>query len=367
MILKFLLEKEFKQFRRNPLFPKLVFVFPLVVMLVFPWVTTFEVRDVRVEVIDNDNTSTSRKLIEKIEGSKYFKLTGTSESYGSAYIKVETGQSDVLLDIPRDFEKNIVDGRAGAIQISANAVNGIKGSLGGNYLSEIVREYVKETMQSHGVAVENAVNVIERDRYNQYLDYKAFMIPALITMILIMLCGFLPTLNIVSEKERGTIEQINVTPVNKWAFILAKLIPYWVMGFVSITIGFVVGWLVYGFLPEGGFLAIYVAAAFFILVMSGIGLIISNYSSTMQQSMFVMFFVVMVFILMSGLFTPIRSMPMWAQCLAALNPPKYFITIMRSVYLKGGGFAGEAANFLILAAMAVIINILAVISYRKRN
>lgn len=145
------------------------------------------------------------------------------------------------------------------------------------------------------------------------------MIPALMTMVLVMLCGFLPALNVVGEKETGTIEQINVTPVSRFTFTLSKLIPYWTIGFLVLNLCMGLAWLIYGITPVGSLLTIYLATLIFILVVSGLGLIISNHSATMQQAMFVMWFCMLVFILMSGLFTPISSMPTWAKCITYAN------------------------------------------------
>ena len=193
------------------------------------------------------------------------------------------------------------------------------------------------------------------------------MIPSLMDMILTLICAFLPALNIVSEKEVGTIEQINVTPVPKFIFILAKLLPYWLIGFVVLTVCFILAWLIYGIVPVGHFLLIYFFAVLFVLVMSGFGLVISNYSATMQQSMFVMWFCLLVVILMSGLFTPISSMPEWAQLITRLNPLRYFMEVMRMVYLKGSGFFDLLPQFGVLLFFAVVFNSWAVISYRKNN
>ena len=169
------------------------------------------------------------------------------------------------------------------------------------------------------------------------------------------------------EKENGTIEQMNVTPVSKTMFILAKLIPYWVMGLVVLTICFVVAWAVYGLVPLGSFLTIYCASILFIFIMSGFGLIISNYSATLQQALFVIFFFIMTFILMSGLFTPTKSMPVWAEIVSSFIPPRYLIEIMRNVYLKGGGFVDLYPKFLALGGFVVVVNFIAVLSYRKRS
>ena len=201
--------------------------------------------------------------------------------------------------------------------------------------------------------------------FNPNLNYKLYMIPALMAMLLTLICGFLPALNVVSEKEVGTIEQINVTPVPKFTFILAKLLPYWIVGFIVLTLCFVLAWLLYGIVPVGHFSMIYLLVIFFVLVMSGFGLVISNYSATMQQSMFVMFFFMLILMLMSGLFTPISSMPEWAQAITVFNPLKYFIEAMRMVYLKGSGLVDLLPEIGILSLFAVFFNSWAVISYRK--
>lgn len=222
-------------------------------------------------------------------------------------------------------------------------------------------------MTSEAPAFRPQAEIFVQNRYNPYLDYKIYMIPALIVVLLIMLCDFLPALNIVGEKERGTIEQINVTPVSKFTFILSKLIPYWVLGFLVLTLGFVLAWAVYGLVPGGNIFLIYGFAFLFILVMSGFGLVDSNYSSTMQEAMFVMFFFIIIFQLMSGLFTPVRSMPEWAWWLAAADPPKYFITVMRLVYLKGAGFRELLPEFLALCGFALFFGSWAVWSYKKNS
>lgn len=197
------------------------------------------------------------------------------------------------------------------------------------------------------------------------MDYKVFMVPALMVMLLTLICGFLPALNIVGEKEMGTMEQINVTPVSKLTFIAAKLIPYWAIGFIVLTVCFGIARLAYGLVPAGSILTIYVAAIVYIFAVSGFGLVISNYSSTMQQAMFVIFFFMLIFILLSGLFTPIGSMPGWAQAITVVNPLKYFILVMRQVYLKGSSAGDLLPTIGALVVFAVVANVWAVVSYKK--
>ena len=203
--------------------------------------------------------------------------------------------------------------------------------------------------------------------YNPTLDFRNFMIPALMVMLLILICGFLPALNLVGEKEDGTIEAMNVTPVDRFTFVLSKLIPYWLAGMIVVTIAMLIGWLVYGLVPIGNIAAIYLAAVLFTLVMSGLGVIIANSSSTMLQSILVMFAIIMVFQLMSGLFTPISSMPQWAQTITYAVPPRYFIEIVRGIYLKGATVTELGTQYLILGGMALLLCTVAALTYKKQS
>lgn len=368
-MLKYLLEKEFKQIRRNPFLPKMIFVFPVMVLLVFPWAANFEIKNINLCVIDNDHSSYSTRLTQKVISSGYFKLTEVSDSYNRALKSVELDKADIILEIPQDFEKNLVREQATQVMVSANAVNGTKGGLGSYYLSGIIADFSGEIRSTRISVTGNAqIPVIEmapRFRFNPNLNYQVFMVPALMVMLLTMLCGFLPALNIVSEKEAGTMEQMNVTPITRFTFIFSKLLPYWIIGFIVITLGFGIAWLVYGLVPAGSLATIYLFAAIYILAVSGLGLVISNYSETMQQAMFVMYFFMMVLIMLSGLFTPVKSMPQWAQDITIFNPLKYFMQVMRMVYLKSSGIADLTTQMAALLGFALFFNTWAVLNYRK--
>lgn len=170
-----------------------------------------------------------------------------------------------------------------------------------------------------------------------------------------------------SEKENGTAEQMNVTPVSAPVFVLSKLIPYWIIGLLDLTVAMAIAWVVYGLTPAGSLGAIFCAALLFVFVMSGIGIVIANASERMSQAMFVMLFVVLVFVLMSGLLTPISSMPLWAQRLAAFLPPRYFIEIMRCIYLKATPMGAMAWHYVALGIFAVCAVGFAALTYRKQR
>lgn len=370
-MLKYLLEKEFKQLLRDPFIPKLIFVMPVMMMLIMPWAANQEIKNIRLSIVDHDHSSVSQRLVHKIPSSGYFKLNDYSSSNVQALENIESAKSDIILELPARFERDLYTEGNAPVMISANAVNSMKAGLGTQYLSTILNDYSSDLRSETGKTLTGTnipqYKVIPEYRYNPHLDYKIYMIPALMVMLLTMIGGFLPALNIVGEKEKGTIEQINVTPVSKSMFILGKLIPYWVISLIVFTICILIAAFGYGLFPAGNLMVIYLFSIIYILVVSGIGLVISNSSDTMQQAMFVMWFFIMILILMSGLFTPISSMPQWAQDISLCNPLRYFIQMMRRVYLKGSGFLDLLPEFSALCVFAVIFNVWAVLSYRKSS
>ena len=345
MTLKYLIQKEFLQIRRTAFLPKLIIMFPIVIMCVMPWVMQMEVKNIVVDVVDIDHTVESQRLVQQIAASNYFIFGGQKTTYTEAIKDIEKGRADVILEI-----------RDGKYLIAANAVNGTKGSMGSAYLSQIV---------STPISTFSAASVLTL--YNKQQNYKLYMIPALFAIVMMLMTGFLPTLNIVGEKEAGTIEQMNVTPVSKWSFILAKLIPYWLIALFVISVCLVLAWLVYGITPTGPVWLIYVLAMLLALFFSSFGLIVSNYSDTMQQAMFVMWFFVVSIMLLSGLFTPTRSMPQWAYLTTYINPMHYFIDAIRTVFIRGGGLHETAHQVLALAGIGTLMGCWAVQSYKKNS
>ena len=367
MMIKYLIQKEFLQIRRNAFLPKLIIMFPIVIMCVMPWVMQMEVKNIVVDVVDIDHTVESQRLVQQIAASNYFIFGGQKATYAEAMKDIEKGRADVILEI-----------RDGKYLIAANAVNGTKGSMGSAYLSQIIRTAPqplpvrKGSGYSQGQQV-SAPSLTGRAGggslllYNKGQDYKLFMIPALFAIVMMLMTGFLPTLNIVGEKEAGTIEQMNVTPVSKWSFILAKLIPYWLIALFVITVCLLLAWLVYGITPAGPVWLIYVLSMLLALFFSSFGLIVSNYSDTMQQAVFVMWFFVVSIMLLSGLFTPTRSMPQWAYLTTYINPMHYFIDAIRTVFIRGGGLHETFHQVLALVGIGTLMGCWAVQSYKKNS
>lgn len=365
MPIRYLIEKEFLQIRRNRFLPRLIVIFPIMIMCVMPWVMNMEVKNVRIDVVDNDRSNDSRRLVERIAASNYFVFNGQLPTYHEALEDVERSKADVIIEIPHHYHHDMVTGKAPKIRVAANATNSTKGTMGMAYVSQIVLQHMLEGKETAEMGEINLPSV--RYLYNLHQDYKKFMIPSLMAILILLMCGTLPTLNIVGEKETGTIEAINVTPVSRLTFILAKLIPYWLIAFVVMTICFLISWLLYGITPAGNIGLCYLLAMLLAFVFSGLGLVVSNYNQTMQQAMFVIWFCVMLMLLMSGLFTPVRSMPHWAYLTTYINPMHYFIDAIRTVFVRGGDFESVKHQAAALAIIAVIMDSWAIISYRKNG
>jgi len=369
--IKFLLQKEFRQIFRNTAILRLILAMPIIQLLLIPLAADYEIKSIHISIVDNDHSSYSRRLSEKLQASGYFKLISYGKSYDNAMKEVGNNETDIILTIPPNFERDLVREHHSNIHIAADAVNGIKAGLGGAYAQQIIGSFNQEIVEewTNGLSA-NAKAPIQINSalwYNPQISYYLFMVPGILVVLVTMVGSFLASLNIVSEKEIGTMEQINVSPLKKHEFILGKLIPFWVLGMVSITMGMIVAFLFYGLIPLGSYLVIYAYAAVFLLAVLGIGLLISTFADNQQQATLFAFFLMMIFILMSGLYTPVESMPEWAQWVAAFNPPTYFITLIRAVYIKGSGFIDLGHEFLVMFGFAILFNTLAILNYNKRG
>jgi ABC-2 type transport system permease protein len=369
--LKFLLQKEFRQIFRDPAILRIIFVMPMIQLLILPWAADYEVKNIQLSVVDHDHSTYSQQLISKITSSGYFILQDYSTSYNSSLHDIEKDKADLVLEIPASFEKNLVKEDESTLFLAVNAINGVKANLGGAYLRSIIQDYNSEVrlkwIQFPRFSPETNIEVTSSNWFNPLMNYKFFMVPGILVILVTMVGSFLASLNIVKEKEIGTIEQINVTPVKKYQFILGKLIPFWVLGLLVLTVGLVISRIAYGITPAGSFFTIYVFAAVYLLAVLGLGLLISTWTSNQQQAMLISFFMMMIFILLSGLYTSIDGMPEWAKWITRFNPVSYFIEVMRMVVLKGSNLRDILPHILKVLAFALVLNTWAVISYRKRS
>lgn len=376
MVLPYLVQKELKQILRNRLLPIIFVILPLALMNVLPRIATQEVRGIRFVVVDADHSPSSQRLAQRLDASHYLErvIPTTADGSTPAFVShkeamrlIDSGEADAIVEFAQGYEKALMTGTDETmIHVSVNAVNGMKGSMAAMYITQIAASVPSEVSISSSGAQE-AVGVAPSLRflYNPTLEYKIFMIPAIFALILILIVGFLPALNIVGEKERGTMEQINVSPIGKMTFILSKVIPYIIIGLLMTLEALVAARAIHGIAPVGSVVTLMIFVVMFCMLAASIGLIISNYSSTLQQAALTMFFFLVIFILMSGLLTPIASMPRWAQIVTYLNPVRYIIAALRDVFIKGAGFADLLPQFIPLTLYVAAAWTWAIKSYRK--
>jgi len=365
----YLIRKEFLQIFRNKFISKAIIGVPIVQMLLLVPAITFEIKDVRLCVIDRDISEDSRALINQLEGSTFFKLKYSTFSEEEANNLMHRNKCDVILQIPSKFGRNIGRGSPGNILATINAINATTAQLSWAYLNGILRDYNMNILLENAgeIAVSSLpqINITNRYWYNEMLNYKYYMLPGILGILVTAIGFLLAGLNLVREKEVGTIEQINVTPVRKYHFIIAKMIPFLVIGLVDLSLGLIIGKLTFNIPFEGSLGLLFLGSAIFLVAVLGLALFISTFSSTQQQFMFVAFFFMIIFILMSGIFTPLESMPMWAQRFDIVNPMAYLMRINRMVMLKGSSFQDISRDIYSLIIIAITFTAFAIRKYRK--
>ncbi|RMG23875.1 MAG: ABC transporter permease [Bacteroidetes bacterium] len=371
--IRFLLFKEFRQIFRNRAILPLIFVVPIVQLIILANAATYEIKGLKLYWVDHDLSASSRLLYSKFEASSYFEITGTGFDKRAGEAALMRDQADILLEVPSNFERDLMREGSAGIQLLANAVDGVKAGLGTAYAQAVIGGMNVQLLSEQRLpALPTAggrpakLDITFSNWFNPHLDYKTFMVPGILALLVTLIGSFLSSMNIVREKELGTIEQINVTPIRKYQFIVGKLMPFWIIALFELAFGLVIAKLLYDIPFVGSLWLLFGFAGLYLLVVLGIGLFISTITETQQQAMFVSWFIMMIFVLMSGMFTAIENMPGWAQQITYLNPIRYFIEVIRMVMLKGASFNDIQWHVGVMAGYALVINALAVWNYRKR-
>jgi len=365
----YLIRKEFLQIFRDKFIGRAIFGVPIVQMLLLVPAVTFEIKDVRLCVVDRDISADSKALINQLEGSTFFKIKYSTFSEEEANNLLHRNKCDVVLQIPSEFGKNIGTGNSGKVLVTVNAINATTAQLSWAYLNGVIRDYNMNILLENGgdIAVSSIpqVGIANRYWYNEMLNYKYYMLPGILGILVTAIGFLLAGLNLVKEKEVGTIEQINVTPVRKYHFIIAKMVPFLIIGLVDLALGLLIGKLTFNIPFEGSIGLLFLGSAIFLVAVLGLAIFLSTFSSTQQQYMFVAFFFLIIFVLMGGIFTPVDSMPVWAQKFDLINPMAYLMRINRMVMLKGSSFQDISKDIYSLIIIAIAFTVFAVRKYRK--
>lgn len=363
-----LLRKEFLQIFRNRAMLPILFVLPIVQLLVLSYAATFEVKETPISLIDDDHSTLSQNLAEQFEASPYFSIAHHSGSIAEADAEMQRGTVKLILHIPAYLERDLAREMPVRVLLTLDAEDGATAGVVQAYATRIITAYNKLLLADampQVSATPAGIEIRALHWYNPDLNYQIFMVPGILVLLVTMIGTFLSAMNVVREKEIGTIEQLNVTPLRKSHFIIGKLLPFWIIALVELGIGLIIAWIVFDVPMLGNLFLIFALAGLYLMGMLGLGLWISTITETQQQAMFVAWFIMVICILMSGLFTPIESMPDWAQKLTWLNPVAYFIEIMRRVLLKGAGFGAVLYQFWFLLIFTFSVLTLAVFQYRK--
>ena len=369
-IILMLIKKEFLQVFRSPLLMSILIVAPMVQFILFPFTADYEIKVLDIAFIDNDNSTLSRQLIEEFSSSTHFRSKGMIDSKSYADKLMKADKIDFLVEIPLDFEKNVMGQYGTTIAITANAINTVKAGIGCGYVQTVIGDYLKETAENTGMAAmsDNAqLYTTNIYWYNEQMNYKNLIVPGILVILVTLIGAYVTALNLVREKEIGTIEQINVTPIKKWQFLLGKMIPFWILGMAEFIMGLFLMKIIFDITVQGSIPVLLTITAIYLFVMLGLGFFISAVAENQLQAMFIVFFLFIVFVLLSGLFTPTEGMPEWAKIINYLNPMSFYMDVIKKMVLKGCEFSDVKIQTITLSVMAVILNTAAVLSYKESS
>lgn len=367
--IKYILQKEFLQIFRNKMMLPIIFVMPIVQLLILSYTATFEIKNADIAFVDMDQSSYSRSLIGQFEGSPFFHVVGTTFSMKEAEKAMLKRKVEIVVKIPRNFERKLQNNSPASIQLIPDAVNGNAANVITSYVAQIISRFnmgiITEITQKDLSSAQ--INVVPRYWFNPELDYKTYMVPGILVLLVTLIGSFLSGMNIVREKEIGTIEQLNVTPIKKYQFVIGKLLPFWIIAMFDLSLGLVLAKWVFSIPILGSVGLIMGVAAIYLLLVLGLGLFISTITETQQQAMFIAWFFMVIFIMLGGLFTPAEGMPQWAQIINIANPIAHFIEFMRMVMLKGAQFVDVQWQILKITVYALLMLGLSISRYRKTS
>ncbi|MCF8358242.1 MAG: ABC transporter permease [Prolixibacteraceae bacterium] len=365
-----ILRKEFIQIFRDKRMLAIIILVPVVQMMVLVYAANMEVKNVDVVVVDNDLSQSSRSLANRFSGSPFFTLTGTTFNEKEAEALLKDDAADLILSIPAGFEEKLIREGNASLQLIFNAINGSAAEISAGYAQNVLLDYnagiISETLAIERNESPGGINTVVRYWYNELLDYKHFMAPGILVILVTIIGMFLSGMNLVKEKEIGTTEQLNVTPIRKHQLIAAKLIPFWVIALFDLAFGLLIAKFLFKLPIEGSLLVLFTYAAIYLVGVLAAGLLISTFAETQQQVLFIGYFIIMIFILMGGIFTPVESMPRWAQIIDIFNPVCYFMQVIRMVLLKGSGFGDIIPQIIFSVIFGILMMAFSILKYRKR-
>jgi ABC-2 type transport system permease protein len=370
--LKQMLIKEFIQVLRDKRTRFLLFGPPIIQMLIFGYAATLEIKHVSTAIIDYDNSQESRDFISRLQGSPYFEIKARTTDRSSIQTMIDRSQIVLAIQINAGFAQNLRKGQTASVQAIVDASNSNTALIAVGYVNQIAmrfaKDYQTQLLDHSSPFLESlipTINVEQRPWFNPDMRSQWFFVPGVMGNLMLVIVLLLTAFAVVREREIGTLEQIMVTPITQTEFILGKTIPFFLIGLVDAALITAVGTLWFRVPLRGSFLVLAAGTILFLLCCLGIGLLISTMCSTQQQAMVSAFFFLMPAIIFSGFSSPISSMPQWLQNISYVDPLRYFLVILRSVYLKGTGFDLLWPQMAALGGLAISIVGFSIVRFRK--
>jgi ABC-2 type transport system permease protein len=354
--------KEFRQIFRDPRLARIIFVAPVLQLLVFGYAVSTDIFGTPTFVIDHDRTADSRDLLQAFTASGYFRVVGRSDSSRGLVRALERGDAVIGLEIPVGFSSHLATGEGARVQILLDGTNSNTASIAQGYAERIIGDFARRRSP---IAIEGMVELRERPWFNPNLESRDYNVPAVVGALILLVCLLLTSLAVVREREIGTLEQLNVTPLRAIELIAGKTIPFAVIALVEVSVVTTVALLWFEVPFRGSFVLLFAASVLYILSGLGLGLFISTVSSTQQEAFMASFLVFMPSILLSGFMFPVSSMPELFQWATLVNPVRHYIEIVRAVFLKGADLSDLSRQFTALFFLGITLLGFAAARFRK--
>lgn len=360
--------KEFLELRQDPRLFGIVILAPLIQLTALGYAATTDVRDVPMVVVDRDRSTQSRELVAKFEASENFMVVGSLSTIDEIDPYLDGGRAWMALTIPADYGTRVRTGRGATVQVIADGTDANSTNVALGYAGALIGAYARELAASEGRG--SATPLVRPDIrvwFNPTLESRHFMVPGILALLLLVICAVLSSMAIVREKELGTLEQLHVTPLARWELIVGKLVPYALIGMLDVflVVAVAVGWFEVPL--RGSFALLLLMCGVYLLTALGLGLFVSTVSRTQQQAMMTtMFFFIVPMVFLSGFVFPIENMPAAIQPVTYLIPLRYFLVILRGIFLKGVGLEVLWPDALALLSWGIAILTLATLRSTKR-
>ncbi len=360
-----LLKKELRQMFRDPKMRRMLFIAPIIQLVAFGYAVNTDIKNTSTFVIDHDASAASRELTEVIESTGYFRIVGRSARPADLVRALDYGDATVGIEIPAGFARDLASGRGAAVQIILDGTDSNSATVAQGYLGQIVQRFALQRAAAAGTLPRGGLDIRNRAWYNPELESRAYNVPGVIGMLILLMSLLLSSMSVVREREMGTLDQLNVSPLSPLELMLGKTVPAALICLIDLFLITAIAILRFGIPLRGSFIVLLPAAIIYIISGLAIGLLISSISKTQQEAFMSMFLILMPAIILSGFFFPVSSMPEIFQWVTVVNPVRHFMEIVRPVFLKGAGFADLAHQFAALTVIAVSTMWLAVLRFRK--